>query len=477
MINKSTMSKDEQTSFCSFDGIICEEIYNSNDTGPLFAVWNGSSVEYKAQIEQLGKTIRPINDEVVLKRLVKLPTRAEPYDDEKSLFSDIRDFIHKYVDIETDWETFCTCYVLLSWVYDKLPVIPYLCLLGPPETGKTRTAQVLGSICYKPFFASGAITASPIFRILDRFGGTLIINEFDHLGDLHSEIIIVLNNGYEAGLPVIRTEGDKNKQVKAFNVFGPKIFASRQRKDDWAFGTRLITIPTVESKRLDIPPFLVNEFHNEAELIRNKLLYFRFKHYFKETVINNELFPSLRGRIRQTLLSLASVIKNDAFLEKLQEFGEKQAQDIKSARSFDLDNIIFQILKESSDEDIEILTVKEITEKVKEISGYDKLTPRTVGAILRDELGFTTKRGGANGNYVVHISKHHIASLSSRYGTNSNSVSSDSSVDEAGVTELTERSEQKDQDQVVDPQDLPLHLQKYTDEEYIEKYLENEKIS
>jgi len=456
--HKLRIKEDEKVLFTSFfvtqEGIICEEIFNPAVSTPQFAVWDGSKVSYKNDFEYNGRIIKPISDDIVLKGLVKLPSGIENYASENELFLEIQNFINRYVDVLSDWRVWSSYYSLLAWVYDKLPVIPYLCALGPSDTGKTRFAQVVGSICYKPFFASGSITASPIFRILDKFRGTLIINEFDRLGELYSEIIIILNNGFEAGLPVVRTEGEKTKEVKVFSVFGPKIFASRIRKDDWAFESRLLTIPMRETQRKDIPPFLTEEFHKEAGSLRNKLLLFRFKHYQEPVNIRNDLFPSLKGRLRQTLLALTSVVKNEAFIKKAEEFGEKRQSELKSVRIFDLDNVTFQVLKEFFKEGGTTLTVKEIAERVREVAGLDKHSAKAQGAILRDELSIEPKRFGSAGNYTVRLNEAILGALSERYDLEESSESSGSSETGTHKTELTEHTElpQKDKERLTKAQ-------------------------
>lgn len=49
-------------------------------------------------------------------------------------------------------------YVLLTWVYDAFSDLAYLRFRGDFGTGKTRALLTIGSLCYKPFFASGAST-------------------------------------------------------------------------------------------------------------------------------------------------------------------------------------------------------------------------------------------------------------------------------------------------------------------------------
>lgn len=430
------------------DGIICEEIYDPNLGEPLFAVYDGKSVEYKPSIESNGRIFKPIAGEIVTSGLVKLPSEAVSYSDELELFDQIKSFIHTHVDVAEDWENWAVYYVLLSWIYDKLPVCPYLCALGASSTGKTRFIQTVGSICYKPFTASGSVTASPVFRILDRFRGTLIVNEFDHIGEYNNEIIVIFNNGFEADFPVTRTEGEDKKEVRVFQVYGPKLFAARKRKSDWAFESRLLTIQMKETRRNDIPPFLLDDFHSKAQELRNKLLMFRFRHYHEKSVIHHDLFPNIRGRLRQTLLSITSVIHDEVFLTRAQEFAKELEKSLKNTRGFDLDTFVYQVLLEQWEQGEIMPQIKEIAKKVKELADIDKLSSKAVGNIVRDELGFETKRGGASGNYVVLLNAEQLNSLKDRYeivdrpdepeATSETSASSEASVPESEVTEHSE---------------------------------------
>jgi hypothetical protein len=115
-----------------------------------------------------------IKNEVVL-----LPSEPRIYGTEDALVSDVRQFIHCYVDLSQTFEQVATYYVVLSWLYDAFNDLPYLRPRGDFGTGKTRALLVIGSICYKAFFASGASTVSPIFHTLDAFRGTLIVDEAD----------------------------------------------------------------------------------------------------------------------------------------------------------------------------------------------------------------------------------------------------------------------------------------------------------
>jgi hypothetical protein len=135
--------------------------------------------------------------------VVLLPSEPQEYGSDAALLSEIESFIHRYVDVSPLFEKIACYYVLLTWIYDDFNELPYLRLRGEPGSGKTRFMLTVGSLCYKPIFASGASTVSPLFRILDSFRGTLVIDEGDfRLSDEQAEIVKILNNGNAKGFPV-----------------------------------------------------------------------------------------------------------------------------------------------------------------------------------------------------------------------------------------------------------------------------------
>jgi hypothetical protein len=108
-------------------------------------------------------------------------------------------------------------------------------LRGDFGSGKTRALLTIGSLCYKAFFASGASTVSPIFHTLNAFRGTLIFDEADfRFSDERAEIVKILNNGNVRGLPILRTMMNRQREFnpQAFQVFGPKIVATRSSYED-----------------------------------------------------------------------------------------------------------------------------------------------------------------------------------------------------------------------------------------------------
>src|SRR5437667_6734923 len=269
----------------SHDGAMREMLYDPKEKRTGFAVWNDGkcTIEPSVRLNPTHRLVPYSSQNNLLKNdVVLLPSAPEEYASEAELFTEIRDFIHRYVDVSPLYEQIALYYVVLSWVYDRFNELPYLRLRGDPGSGKTRFLLTVGSLCYKPIFASGASTVSPLFRILDAFRGTLIIDEGDfRLSDERAEIVKILNNGNAKGFPVLRSEvsGKKGEfNPRAYAVFGPKPVATRGYFQDRALESRCITEEMNHYRlRGDVPINLPAEHKEEALHLRNKLLLFRFR--------------------------------------------------------------------------------------------------------------------------------------------------------------------------------------------------------
>ncbi|MDR3405955.1 MAG: hypothetical protein P4L99_25945, partial [Chthoniobacter sp.] len=103
------------------------------------------------QERSTSRALREAANECVL-----LPSDIGDLRDKREVLEEVRAFIHRYVDLPPTFEAIAVHYVLLTWVYDAFSDLPYLRFRGDFGTGKTRALLTIGSLCYKPFFASGA---------------------------------------------------------------------------------------------------------------------------------------------------------------------------------------------------------------------------------------------------------------------------------------------------------------------------------
>jgi hypothetical protein len=281
----------KRTSFAKEGDYLYEQIYQ--DGKPSFIKYNINTGDIQTvdYFIQRDMRIEPWYGEERELEFIKLPSGVIEYPGIRQLLGEIENHIAKYLDIPPDFQKVASYYVLLSWVYDKFTTIPYLRALGDTGTGKSRFLDVCGGLLYKPIIISGCITPAPIFRMINRWQGSLILDEADlKKSDEYNEVLKILNCGFEKGRIVLRADKESADKMHFYSTFGPKIMATRQRFQDVALEARCLTAVMQETNRDNIPPTLTNVFYTEQATLRNKLLLYRLRNYCK---IDPDISPRL----------------------------------------------------------------------------------------------------------------------------------------------------------------------------------------
>jgi hypothetical protein len=302
--------------------------------------------------------------------------------------------------------------------------LPYLRLKGDPGCGKTRFLLTVGSLCYKPIFASGASTVSPIFRILDIFRGTLIIDEGDfRSSDDKADVIKILNNGNGRGIPVLRSEvtgNDKEYNPKAYHVFGPKIISTHGFFQDRALESRCLTEIMGRARlRADIPISLPEEYRAEARTLRNKLLMFRFRNLHRPKMEEPLVDPGIEPRLKQIFAPLLSIITDEQAREELKDLSRLYHREMINERGNRIEAEILEVIRDILSVPFETpLLVKDITSWLIDRHGSEHakpITPHSVGWAIRRRLNLKTYRT-RNGYMVEKPKKELLAQLCEQYG-------------------------------------------------------------
>lgn len=395
------------------DRTLVETVHLRSKKKTCFCIYQDGQWKYEDQLEFDGKIYRPYSaqNNLLLHRVLLLPESPTEYGTEEELVSRIRAFIHKYVHVSELFEQLASYYVLLTWIYDCFHELPYLRLKGDPGSGKTRCLLTVGSLCYKPIFASGASTVSPLFRMLDTIRGTLIMDEGDfRFTDERAEIIKILNNGNARGFPVLRSEvtpwGEYNPH--AFYVYGPKLVATRKSFDDPALETRCITEEMgTEKLRPGIPINLTNEHAEEASLLRNMLLMFRFRRH-RDMILDEETETlDLEPRLKQVLRPLFSVINDEEIRHELISLMTQYAENMATYRGMQIEAQVLQVIAEIKKQGDMPLSIPGIASWFSDRFGDqydDKVTARNIGKIVRETLQLKPKKTG--GVYVIPVEEY-----------------------------------------------------------------------
>jgi hypothetical protein len=426
------------------DGSLIEMLYRPEEHRTLFCVSKDDEICYEANLLVNGRRLAPYSwqNNLLTNEVVLFPSEPTEYGTDQELVEAIRDFTHRYVDVSPLFEQIASYYVLFTWVYDAFNELPYLRLRGDTGSGKTRFLLTVGSLCYKPIFASGASTVSPLFRILDAIRGTLIIDEGDfRFSDEKAEIVKILNNGNARGFPVLRSESLNGREFspRAYTVFGPKLVSTRGFFQDRALESRCLTEDTGGRKlREDIPINLTVPYKQEALELRNKLLLFRFRNYSKRHVDPALVDRSIEPRLAQIFVPLLSVIEDARAQNALRQVARDYHRDLVADRGMDIEAQMLEIIQELQQEPFSPgLAVKEIAERFIARHSEDferKITPHWVGYIIRRKLGLKTEK--RHGSYFVADSEGpKLAHLVEKYGLGSGSEDSGDSGDSAGESQ------------------------------------------
>uniref|UniRef100_E6PH17 DUF3631 domain-containing protein n=1 Tax=mine drainage metagenome TaxID=410659 RepID=E6PH17_9ZZZZ len=407
-------------------GGLLELIYQPDTRSTAFAVFRGGQLSIESsRKEDAGERLVPIpaSNNLIKHKALLLPEKPESYGSSDELIAAIKEYLYRYVDLSERFQRIASYYILLTWVYDAFNELPYLRLRGDFGSGKTRALVVIGSLCYKAFFASGASTVSPIFHTLDTFRGTLIFDEADfRFSDEKSELIKIFNNGNAKGFPVLRTAVSAKREFdpRAFAVFGPKIVAMRRSFEDQALESRFLTEEMGQrSLRDDIPINLPDTQEEEARSLRNKLLMYRFHTLDRIRIDESLVDPALSPRLNQILIPLLSIIDDARLQEEVRDSVRAFDQELSAERSASAEAGVLEILAEIlAEQNRATIPISEVTAAFIGRFGqeYERpITNRYIGGILRKRLHLVTYK--SHGVYVIPATERpKVHQLCIRYG-------------------------------------------------------------
>lgn len=419
--------------------VVFEQVVRHNEAGVAASVYavrkpNGEIGE-QPTVNAAGVTYVPFqaNVSLIKRNVVLFPSAAVEYGSERMLLNEVRAFIHKWLDVDAFYEQLASYYVLFTWLYDMFETLPYLRALGDYGTGKTRFIQTIGAICYRPMFVSGASTASPIFRVIDMFRGTLVIDEADFAkSDAAVEIIKIVNVGYSRGGVVLRAEKDEEGDAyypSAKDVFGPKILATRKLFEDRATESRCLTKRmTTARPRPGIPRMLTRGFWAEAQALRNKLLLYRLRNWRVTEVREDLSDDSIEPRLDQVTLALKTLIDDQEMLQQINHFVRAYNATLITDRQMSVPAVVVQVLAETWWKPEQTLagprrdfTIKSLALRVQvildELDPDERMSPRRLGSLLSADLGLTRRaKDPETRRDAVVVDEGELLALMGRYG-------------------------------------------------------------
>ena len=355
---------------------------------------------------------------VTLARDVR-PCRSAP-----ELLDAIVDVISTYVDIPGDGTLLVASFVLSTWFPDCFEAVPYLWIVGPLGSGKTRLLHLLSCLCRRSLLVSD-LRAGSLYQLTDASNSTLLMDELEVDQTRQSlEILRLLRTGTVPGVPTVRNG-------KIFSTFGFKVISSRSLPPDAALSSRAIAVPLLQTDK-DMPLLRNEEMQAIEQQFQPELLMFRFTRHsqVQEFRLDPSKVRQLNPRMKQIARAICAPLQTDseaesrilAILEKI-DTAEKAERFLEPEWLVTLD--LFELIHsmETSSLNTSCIFVGGISASINirlDKAGEDlKFGARRVGATLK-ALGLRTERMGRMGRGLKMTSslREQVHEIAHRLGIN-----------------------------------------------------------
>ncbi len=173
--------------------------------------------EFEKALDQLAKNSNSINSELF--------ECVAPWDtpvDGAELLDEIVAMLSRYCIAERHTLEAAALWAVMTWLMDKVRTAPIANITAPEKRcGKSVMLTAIGNLSFRKLQTSNASTAV-IFRAIDKYSPTLLIDEVDAFLNDNDEARGILNAGFDrAGAFVLRCEGDNHDLVR-FSVWVAK---------------------------------------------------------------------------------------------------------------------------------------------------------------------------------------------------------------------------------------------------------------
>ncbi len=204
--------------------------------------------------------------------IVENLTPAEGVVDADELLNNIEQFISDHAILPKGGSSVIALWCLASYNINNFRIFPRLAIISPEKRcGKSTVLDLIEAFSYKPLITSN-MTAASIFRIIDNYQPTLIMDEADtFVAGGSNEIRGIINSGHaKAKAFVTRCSGESHDVIR-YSTWTPMVLASIGDLPSTIMD-RSIIIPIKRKaqdeqvKRIDVDLF------DESLAIRQKLL-------------------------------------------------------------------------------------------------------------------------------------------------------------------------------------------------------------
>lgn len=224
------------------------------------------------EAKALGVRVGNLDKEVNLARQVSTSTPemfptiqpwVEPVNGDE-LLTEIHSTIKRFIICDDRTVVAVTLWIAFTWFIEKVQVAPLAVITAPEKRcGKSQLLDLIGRLSSRPLVASN-ISPAAIYRVIETYHPTLLIDEADAFMKYNEEIRGILNSGHtRQSAYVIRVVGD-NHEPQQFSTWGAKAISGIG-----ALADTLMDRAIVLELRRKLPHEIVERLrHSEVEVFK-----------------------------------------------------------------------------------------------------------------------------------------------------------------------------------------------------------------
>ena len=200
--------------------------------------------KYKTPVKLLEKAVEAIKIEKEAEKLLEPHWDVTPADepvDAAKLFADMEARILHHVAMPKHLAYVVALWIGQSWIHEHATYSPILFVTSAErDSGKSTLMGVVSFIVRRSLLSVG-ISAAALYRSIERWHPTFVIDEADEAFVDNPDLRQVINSGWTRGQGVVRCDPDTNEPRK-FSTFCPKTIASKGTKTPDTILSRAILI-------------------------------------------------------------------------------------------------------------------------------------------------------------------------------------------------------------------------------------------
>ena len=224
-----------------------------------------------------------------------------------ALIAEMSEIVSRYLVTGKGAPIAAALYVLLSYAYDCFDICPFFTIISPQRRcGKTQLVDVLGCLVNRAVLTSN-VSPAALYRSIEKFRPTLLIDEADTFIHGKSELRGILNSGHRRSTAyILRCVGD-NHEPKPFSTWAPKVVALIGRLPS-TLDDRSIVVP-MKRKRADerVERFRQPQLLKEAWSLRRKCCRWAVDHEEQLKRFDAEAPEQLHDRARDNWEPLIAI--------------------------------------------------------------------------------------------------------------------------------------------------------------------------